>query len=68
MRLVITFFIALLVIPLAQVAVDRWIERPGPQVLGSHTGGLFIAGSKHHRSKDLEYLMVPKSERRPKTS
>jgi hypothetical protein len=68
MRLVTAFFIALLVIPLAQVAVDRWIERPGPQLLGGSGSRLVIAGGKHHRSKDLEYLMVPKSERRPKTS
>jgi hypothetical protein len=68
MRLVIAFFIALLVIPIAQVGVDRWIERPGPQLLGSSGSGLVIAGGKHHRSKDLEYFMAPWSERRPKTS
>jgi hypothetical protein len=63
--MVIAFFIALLAIPIAQVAVDLWSDRNGPHLLGEPASGLTMAGGKHHR--DLEFFTVPKIERRPKT-
>ena len=65
MRMVIAFFIALLAIPIAQVAVDLWSDRTGPQLFGEHAGALTIAAGKHHR--DLEFFTVPRIERHPKT-
>ena len=65
MRFVIVFFIALLAIPIAQVAVDLWTAHAGPHVLGAPESGVTMAAGKHHR--DLEFFTVPKIERRPKT-
>ena len=66
MRLVIAFFIALLAIPIIQVAADRWIEHAQSRVLDGFRHGLTIAAGKHHRSPDLEFT-VPRFERHPKT-
>ena len=65
MRMVILFFIALLAIPIAQVAVDLWSDRSGPHLLGGPKSGLTMAAGKRHR--DLEFFTVPKIERHPKT-
>jgi hypothetical protein len=65
MRMVIGFFIALLAVPTAQVAVDLWSDRAGPHLLGKPSGGLTVAAGKHHR--DLEFFTVPRIERHPKT-
>jgi hypothetical protein len=66
MRIVIGFFIALLAIPITQVAVDRWSDRAGPHLLGEPQSGLTMAAGKHRRAPDLEFFTVPKIERRPK--
>jgi hypothetical protein len=68
MRIVIVFFILLFAIPVVQVAIDRWIERPGPQVLGGRSASINIAVGKHLRSKDFIYPIVPPPERRAKAS
>jgi hypothetical protein len=50
MRWVIALFLALLSIPIAQVATDAWNDRPGPQfsVLSSHAGrGPDLAVTRH---------------------
>ena len=65
MRMVIAFFIALLAIPIAQVAVDLWGDRAGPHLLGEPRSGPTMAAGKHHR--DLEFFTVPRIERHPKT-
>jgi hypothetical protein len=65
--MVIGFFIALLAIPIAQVAVDLWGDRGGPHLLGEPKSGLTMEAGKHHRARDLEFFTVPKFERRPKT-
>jgi hypothetical protein len=67
MRMVIAFFIALVAIPIAQVAIDRWSDRTGPHLLGESRSGLTMEAGKHHRARDLEFFTVPKLERRPKT-
>jgi hypothetical protein len=62
--MVIAFFIVLLAIPIAQVAVDLWGDRAGPRPLGEPRSGLTLAAGKHHR--DLEFFTVPRIERHPK--
>jgi hypothetical protein len=57
MRLVIAFFIALLAIPVVQIAADRWIERAHSDVLDRPGSGLAVANGKHHRSRDLEFTV-----------
>jgi hypothetical protein len=66
MRLVVAFFIALLAIPIIQIAADRWSERAQSGVLAGPGNGLTIANGKHHRSRDLEFT-VPRFDWRPKT-
>jgi hypothetical protein len=66
MRLVFAFFIALLAIPIIQIAADRWIERAQSHVLDGSSHGLTIAAGKHHRSPDLEFTL-PRFGWRPKT-
>jgi hypothetical protein len=65
--MVIALFVALVAIPIAQVAFDRWSGRVGPHMLGEPAGGLAVAAGKHHRVRDLEFFTLPKLERRPKT-
>lgn len=54
MRWVVAFFLALLSIPVAQVAADAWEGRPGPQMglstvaLSHPAGALNLAKSHHH--------------------
>jgi hypothetical protein len=52
MRWVIALFLALLAIPLAQVAADAWSGRPGPRlsVMPSHVlgSGPDFAVTRHH--------------------
>jgi hypothetical protein len=57
MRWVIALFLALLSIPIAQVATDAWNDRPGPQfsVLSSHAGrgpDLAVTRHRHYRLYD----------------
>ena len=50
MRWVVAFFVALLSIPVAQVAADAWIGRPGPQlsIMSPHPGsGPDLAVTRH---------------------
>ena len=67
MRMVIAFFIALLAIPMAQIAFDRWSDRGGLQVLGEPRPPLAVVAGKHHRLRNLEFFTIPKHEPRPKT-
>jgi len=66
MRLVIAFFIALLAIPIVQIAADRWIERAQSRVLDGSGDGLSITVGKHRRSPDLQFT-VPRFGWRPNT-
>jgi hypothetical protein len=57
MRWVIALFLALLSIPIAQVATDAWNDRPGPQFSGlsSHAGrgpDLAVTRHRHFRLYD----------------
>jgi hypothetical protein len=68
MRMVVAFFIALLAIPIAQVAFDQWEHRAGPRLLGESRLPVAVAAGKHHKVRDLEFfMMLPRLERRPKT-
>jgi hypothetical protein len=54
MRWVVAFFLALVSVPVAQVAADAWHGRPGPHVSGvrSPGSGPDFAKSKHYRLYD----------------
>ena len=54
MRWVVAFFLALVFIPLAQVAADAWKGHSGPHVLmlRIHTAGTDLAKTRHHRLYD----------------
>jgi hypothetical protein len=64
----IVFFIALLAIPVVQVAFGQRFERAGAPVLIDRSSKIIIAVGKHLRTRDIEYPTVPRSQRRPKTS
>jgi hypothetical protein len=57
MRLVIAFFIALLAIPIIQIAADRWIERAQSGMSDGSSHGLTVTAGKHHGSRDLEFTV-----------
>jgi hypothetical protein len=67
MRTMIIFFIALLAIPVVQVAIGPRFERPGVPILINHSGQVIIAVGKRLRPRDIDYPMGPRSER-PKAS
>jgi hypothetical protein len=64
----IIFFIALLAIPVVQVAVGPRFERSGAPVVIDRSSQIIIAVGKHLRTREIEYPMGPRSERRPKAS
>jgi hypothetical protein len=66
MRTMIVFFVALLAIPIIQITVGPRFERPGAPVLIDRSSKIVTALGKHLRVRDFEFLMVPRSERRPK--
>ena len=68
MRTLIFFFIALLAIPVVQIALGQRFERAGAPVLIDRSSKIIAAVGKHLRTRDIEYPMAPRSERRPKTS
>ncbi len=68
MRTLIFFFIALLAIPVVQVALGPRFERAGAPILIDRSSKIIIAVGKHLRARDIEYPMAPGLERRPKTS
>ena len=51
MRWVIALFVALVTIPVAQVAADAWTGRPGPQlsIMRHHAGGGADLAATRHR-------------------
>jgi hypothetical protein len=65
MKWVIALFVALLSIPIAQVAADAWNDRPGPQFsVRSHAGsGPDLAITRHHHLRPYDpiapWLPVP---------
>jgi hypothetical protein len=54
MRWVVAFFLALVLIPFAQVAADAWHGRAGPHVLmlRAHSASADLAKTRHHRLYD----------------
>jgi hypothetical protein len=65
MRWVIALFVALLSIPIAQVAADAWNDRPGPQFSARHRAGSGpdLAITRHHHLRLYDpiapWLAVP---------
>jgi hypothetical protein len=68
MRTMIVFFIALLAIPVVQVAFGPRNERTGSPILIDRSNKIIIAVSKHLRARDMNYSTAPRTERRPKPS
>jgi hypothetical protein len=68
MRTMIVFFIVLLAIPVVQVAFGPRLERAGAPVVIDQSSKIVIAVGKHLRTRDIEYPMGPRPERRPKPS
>ena len=68
MRTLIFFFIALLAIPVVQVALGPRFERAGAPILIDRSSKIIIAVGKHLRTRGIENPMGPRSERRPKAS
>jgi len=68
MRTMAFFFIALLAIPVIQIAYGPRLERAGAPVVIDRSAKIMIAVSKHLRVRDLDDLTTSRSERRPKPS
>jgi hypothetical protein len=68
MRTIVFFFVALLAIPIAQIAFGPRLVRAGTPVLIDRSGQIIIAVSKHLRVRDFELPLTPRAERRPKPS
>jgi hypothetical protein len=68
MRTIVFYFIALLAIPVVQIAFGPRIERAGAPVLIDRSANIIIAVGKHLRARDFDYPTVPRPERRPKPS
>jgi hypothetical protein len=68
MKTMIVFFIALLAIPVVQVAVGPRFERSGAPVVIDRSSRIIIAVGKHLRTREIENLMGPRPERHPKAS
>jgi hypothetical protein len=64
--MMVVFFIALLAIPVVQVVIGPRFERTGAPVLIDRSSKIIIAVGKHLRTRDIEYPMDPRTERRPK--
>jgi hypothetical protein len=70
MRWIIALFLALLSIPLAQVAADAWNGRPGPHlsVIVPHADGGHAVAAARHRHLRLYDPLAPLLPGRAKTS
>jgi hypothetical protein len=68
MRTIVFYFIALLAIPVVQIAFGPRIERAGAPVLIDRSANIIIAVGKHLRARDIDYPTAPRPERRPKPS
>jgi hypothetical protein len=68
MRTFVFFFIALLAIPVVQIAFGPRLERAGAPVLIDRSANIIIAVGKHLRARDPDYPTAPRPERRPKPS
>jgi len=64
----IVYFIALLAIPVVQVAMGPRLDRAGVPVVIDRSSQIIIAVGKHLRTPDFEYPFGPRSERRPRAS
>jgi hypothetical protein len=68
MRLAIAaFFVALIAIPVAQVAKDTRADGGRLYIWNGHLRPDTVALSKHQRSKGLDNLLVPRPQNRKKT-
>ncbi|HWF94003.1 MAG TPA: hypothetical protein VG291_03495 [Xanthobacteraceae bacterium] len=68
MRTMIVYFIALLAIPVVQVAMGPRLDRAGVPVVIDRSSQIIIAVSRHLRTPGIEYPLGLWSERRPRAS
>ena len=68
MRTMIVYFIALLAIPVVQIAIGPRLDRAGVPVIIDRSSQLIIAVGKHLRTPDIAYPSGAWSERRPRAS
>jgi hypothetical protein len=68
MRTIAFYFIALLAIPVVQIAFGPRIERAGAPVVIDRSTNIIIAVGKHLRARELNSPTAPRPERRPKPS
>jgi len=61
MRTMIVFFIALLAIPVVQVAFGPRNERTGSPILIDRSNEIITAVSKHLRARDMAYPTAPRT-------
>lgn len=66
MRTMIVYFVALLAIPVVQVAVGPRLDRAGVPVVIDHSSRVIIAVGRHLRTTDIAYPSDPWSQRRPR--
>jgi hypothetical protein len=66
MRTMIVFFIALLAIPVVQVASGPRFERSGAPVIIDRSSKIIIAVGRHLRTREIDSPMRPGSDRPPK--
>jgi hypothetical protein len=68
MRTMIVYFIALLAIPVVQIAIGPRLDRAGVPVVIDRSSQVIIAVGKHLRTPDIAYPSGAWSERRPRAS
>ena len=61
MRTITFFLIALLAIPVVQVATGPRFERAGTPIPMDSSSKIIVAVSKHLRARDIEYPTGPKA-------
>jgi hypothetical protein len=66
MRTMIVYFVALLAIPVVQIAIGPRLDRAGIPVVIDHSSRIIIAVGKHLRTTDIAHPSGPWSERRPR--
>jgi hypothetical protein len=68
MRTMIVCFIALLAIPVVQIAIGPRFERSGAPVVIDRSSKIINVVGKHLRAREIEHPIGPGPERRPKAS
>ena len=64
---IVAFFVALIAVPVAQVATDARSDTGRLYIWNGHLSPHTVALSKHQRSKSPDRLLVPRLHERQKT-